>query len=190
MGRLERRFDADRPGARDSVLGLIIADYLAVCSGGGESPRQLALMFVPRLIQNPSLHATVILRLALAGPRVVFGLWRTLLIAKHAIDLEGPVEIGPGLILPHPVSIVIGRGTRIGRNVRILNGVTIGARPGRAPVGSRACPDIRDGATIWAQSIVVGPITVGENATLGARSWVDRDVAPGEVIRSRLQPAG
>jgi serine O-acetyltransferase len=190
MGLLERRFDADRASDRDTVLGLIIADYLAACSGGDESPRRLALMFLPRLIHNPSLHTTVIIRLAHAGPRFLFGLWRTLLIAKHAIDVEGPIDIGPGLILPHPVSIVIGRGTRIGSNVRILNSVTIGARPGRAPVGSRTCPDIRDGATIWAQSIVVGPITVGENATLGARSWLDSDVAPGAVIRSRLQSAG
>lgn len=144
-------------------------------------------MFVPRLVHNPSLHATVILRLTLAGPRFLFGLWRTLLIAKHGIDVEGPVEIGPGLLLPHPISIVIGRGTRIGSNVRILNHVTIGSRPGRPPVGARSCPDIGDGTTIWAQSIVVGPITVGENATLGARSWVDKDVPPGAVIRSHLQ---
>lgn len=182
LTRLTALLDADRARSSNSLPALIAADYLAACSETRESPRRMAIMFVPRLIHNPSLHATVILRLAHSSPRFLFGLWRTLLVAKHAIDVEGRVEVGPGLILPHPIGIVLGRGTRIGSNVRILNNVTIGARPGHDVAWSRACPDIRDGVTIWTQSIVVGPITVGENAVIGARSWIDRDVASGEVV--------
>jgi serine O-acetyltransferase len=183
FARLIRHFDETDRSPRSGLLGLIVADYLAACRGSDESSTRLALMFLPRLVHNPSLHATVMLRLALAGPRFLFGMWRTLLIAKHSIDLEGPVEIGPGLLLPHPVGIVFGRGTRIGADVRIGHNVTFGGRPGRTAL----CPDIRDGVTIWTQSIIVGPITVGENAVLGARSWVDKDIAPGSVVRSDLQ---
>jgi serine O-acetyltransferase len=190
LTRLTAMFDADRARSSNSLPALIVADYLAACGETHESARRLAIMFLPRLIHNPSLHATVILRFAHRSPRLLFGLWRTLLIAKHAIDVEGRVEIGPGLVLPHPVGIVLGRGTRIGRHVRILNNVTIGARPGPDFPGSDACPDIRDGVTIWTQSIIVGPITVGENAVIGARSWIDKDVASGETVHPGRQRVG
>src|SRR4051794_18776104 len=174
-------FEADRAEDPRGLLGLVISDYLAATAGAEESPRRLALMFVPRLLNNPSLQATLIVRLTLRSPRFMFGLWRSLLIAKHSIDVEGPVEIGPGLMLPHPIGIVLGRGTRIGRNVRILNHVVTGARPGTEP-GPRMCPVIRDRVTIWTQSIVVGPIEIGEAATIGARSFIDKDVEPGRVV--------
>jgi serine O-acetyltransferase len=182
--RLDAPLWTARGAARDGLPRLIIADYLAVCGETSESPRRLALMFLPRLLHNPSLQATVMIRLAHRSPRFMFGIWRTLLIAKHSIDVEEPIEIGPGLVLPHPFGIVLGRGTRIGSNVRILNTVTIGARPGRDWTPAM-CPQIGDGVTIWTQSIVVGPIIVGPNAVLGARSWIDKDVAAGEVVRGR-----
>jgi serine O-acetyltransferase len=44
---------------------------------------------------------------------------------------------------------------------------------------------IGDRVAIYMQSIVVGPIAVGDDAVLGARSWVDKDVPPGAVVSGR-----
>lgn len=174
--------------ARRAGLGsLIFSDYLATCRGRQESGMRRKLMFLPRLLYHPPLQAAVMIRLAQGGPRWLFGIWRTLLIAKHSIDIEGPVEIGPGFMVPHPVSIVMARGVRIGANVQVMNHVTIGARPYERARNGRLTPDIGDGVIILAQSIVIGPIEIGENAVLGARTWIDKDVPAGTVVRAEQE---
>jgi serine O-acetyltransferase len=183
---------------KTSLGSLIVSDYLAICRGRPESRARRALMFLPRLLYHAPLHATTMIRLAQRGPSWMHGLWRTLLVWKHAIDVNFPVEVGPGLLLPHPVSIVIGQGTKIGANVQIMNLVTVGARPYARAKDGRLCPEIGDGAILLTQSIVVGPITVGENALIGARTWVDKDVPSGAMVRGeqttvigerRMEPA-
>jgi serine O-acetyltransferase len=179
---------------------LIVSDYLAyygawpgihykVVTGrerpaNPESRRRLLLLFIPRVLNNPCLHATLLLRLAVHGPRWMIGLWRTILISKHSIDLQPGMEIGPGLVLPHPVGIVLGQGVRVGAGVAILQHVTLGGSPRIPPGQPRLSPTIGDAVTIYGQSMVIGPITVGEGAVIGARSWVDKDVAPGAVHKS------
>jgi serine acetyltransferase len=176
------RDDAERDPS--SLISLILSDYVAACRRSKkESALRRALMFLPRLLYHAPLQATLLVRLALGGPRWLFGFWRNVLIAKHSIDVEGPVEIGPGLLLPHPVSIVIGRSTTIGANVQIMNDVTIGARPYVHGEDGRICPEIRDGAVLMTQSIVIGPITIGENALIGARTWIDKDVSAETMVR-------
>jgi serine acetyltransferase len=143
------------------------------------------LLFLPRLIHNPCLHATVMLRLALASPKFTLGLWRTLLIAKHSIDIQGDIEIGPGLKLMHPFGIVLGWGVRIGSNVSILHSVTMGAFHRHPPGVYRMSPTVEDDVTIYTQSVLVGPITVGKGSVIGAGSFVDHDIAPGTIYGCR-----
>lgn len=198
LRRLESLFDPNQPPRSDSLLGLIISDYLAYYvatptrskwgvygSTRRDSPRKLAFLFLPRLAHNPCLHATLLLRLALRSPKFTLGLWRTLLIAKHSIDIHGDIKIGPGLMLPHPVGITIAPTLRIGSNVTILHQVTIGGVV-RQPEGeSQLSPIIGDDVVIYTQSILVGPITIGDGAVVGAGSLVDQDVASGAVVPGR-----
>ncbi len=185
LARIISRFEPERIRQGGSLLSLIISDYLAHYRVRQESARRLALLFLPRLVNNPSLHATVLLRLALWSPRMMLGFWRTLLIAKHTIDIQRGIEIGPGLLLPHPFGIALGWGARIGSCVTITHNVNIGGRPGDSPENPQLCPYIEDDVVIYTQSILIGPITVGKGAVVGAGSWVDKDVAPGAVHRGR-----
>jgi serine acetyltransferase len=198
LRRLESRFDPARdPGG--GLLALIISDYLAYYvttptrarwgvngSARRESPRRLALLFLPRLAGNPCLHATVLLRLAMAAPKVTLGLWRSLLLAKHSIDIQADIEVGPGLMFPHPHGITFGWGPRIGRNVTILHGVTIGGLVSREE-DSHESPTIGDDVVIYMDSMVLGPITVGDGSVIAAGSWLDHDLAPGAVHRGRAE---
>ncbi len=168
------------------LLDLIVSDYLAYYDRyhpADPSPARLALLFVPRMIHNPCLHATALIRLATRSPRFTHGLWRSALIAKHSIDIQADMEIGPGLTLPHPLAIVLGWGVKIGTNVSILHEVTIGGVV-RQPAGeTQMCPRIGDDVDIYPQSMLVGPIAIGDGAVIGAGSWVDADVGAGSVHR-------
>ena len=95
---------------------------------------------------------------------------------RHGCDIDPQAVIGAGLYLPHPLGIVIGGATRIGRNVRILQGVTLG-RGERSP----ACPWIGDGARLCAGAQIVGGVRVGAGASIGANAVVLTDVAAGHV---------
>jgi serine O-acetyltransferase len=193
VARVISLFGTDPRDCGNGLFRLIVSDYLAYyrekerARGRPESPQRRALLFLPRVLHNPCLHATILLRLALASPRFTLGLWRTLLIAKHSIDIQPDIEIGPGLKLLHPFGIALGWGLRVGSNVAILHNVSIGAAH-RQPEGVyRASPIIEDDVTIYTQSFLSGPITVGRGALIGAGSFVDYDVAPGAVVRGGFQ---
>src|ERR1700677_1579280 len=111
--RFESMFESDRPGRVDGLFGLIVSDYLAcyvatptrerlgVAVGNKqESASRRALLFLPRVMHTPCLHATVLIRLAMRSPSFTLGLWRTVLIAKHSIDINAGMKIGPGLLFP------------------------------------------------------------------------------------------
>jgi serine O-acetyltransferase len=81
-------------------------------------------------------------------------------------------EFGPGLVLIHPVGVVINSRVRAGANVRIESGVVIGENRGR-------CPVLGDDIFIGAGAKLIGGITIGSGARIGANAVVLRDVAPG-----------
>lgn len=205
LRQLESLFDTDAPGRGNGLLRLIISDYLAYYGpttrmrrrwgvGGSrrnDSPRKLALLFIPRLAHNPCLHATVLLRLATRSPKVTLGLWRTVLIAKHSIDISRNIEIGPGLLLPHPVGISLGASVRIGRDVTLMHNVGlggnvfVGSRYRPAAAGVQLAPSVGDDVVIFTDSILVGAIHIGDRAVIGAGAWVDEDVPPRKVHPGR-----
>lgn len=189
LARLISLFGTDPKDCGDGLFQLIVSDYVAYYQeiekgrGEAESPGRRALLFIPRVAHNPCLHATILLRLALASPRFTLGLWRTLLIAKHSIDIQPDIEIGPGLKLLHPFGIALGWSLRIGSNVSIFHHVSIGAAH-RQPEGVyRASPVIEDDVTIYTQSFLSGPITIGKGALIGAGAFVNHDVPAGALVR-------
>lgn len=100
--------------------------------------------------------------------------WLTCLVFSSELALGA--KFGGGLYVPHPFGIVVGV-ANIGRNVSILQNVTIGKRGDAGPVGTV----IHDNVSFGAGAVVLGPLTVGENASIGANSVVLRDVPPNSV---------
>lgn len=88
--------------------------------------------------------------------------------------------VGPGLKTPHPIGIVIGDGVTLGSNVTLYQGTTLGAV--RAGEGKKGLyPTIEDGAILFSGVSVLGDVTVGRNAVIGANSLVLFDVPSGAV---------
>lgn len=121
----------------------------------------------------PGLRATLLHRVAhwsrVRGIPVVPLVLSQLNTALHGLELSPSVPIGPGLYLPHTVGSVI-NAKRIGANVTLQGGITIGLRT------ELGFPEIGDNVTIAAGARVLGLIVVGDGAVIGANAVVVKDV--------------
>lgn len=85
-------------------------------------------------------------------------------------------EIAPGLFLPHPIGVVIGQGVRVGPRATLYQSVTLGRAKGDA------YPVLGADVTVYPNSVIIGPITIGDGAVVGAGSIVIRDVPAGTTV--------
>lgn len=90
---------------------------------------------------------------------------KKILTYRYGIFIGNNVEIGKGLILPHPQGIVIGNNVRIGDNVTIYQQVTIGRKNGEYPV-------IKSDCVIYAGAKVIGGIIISKGSIIGANAVV------------------
>lgn len=130
------------------------------------------------LLLYPGLHALGWYRVA----NVLYK-WRLVLLAKvlmnlgkllTGIEIHPAAKIGKGLFIDHGLGVVIGETTVIGRDVTIFQGVTLGGRGNETT--KKRHPTICDGAMIAAGAKVLGPITIGKEAKVGANAVVLIDV--------------
>ena len=88
--------------------------------------------------------------------------------------------IGPGLKLPHPIGIVIGEGVVIGARGPIYQHVTLGGR--RVGDGREGkYPRLADDVVAFAGAAIIGAVSVGDRAVVGANAVVIADVPPDSV---------
>lgn len=92
------------------------------------------------------------------------------------IDIEVSAEIGEGLTLPHPICIVIGGSAKIGKNCKIMQGVTIGGSLGKKRDNGQSQPIIGDNVFIAAGAKIIGPVIIGDNVIIGANSVITKDI--------------
>ena len=90
-------------------------------------------------------------------------------------EIEFNANIGPGLCIAHPVGIVIGRGTTIGANATIFQGVSFGVKDWD-PDNIRSFPSVGDNCFFFAGCAVFGPVRIGNNCIVGGHSVVLSDV--------------
>lgn len=97
------------------------------------------------------------------------------------IELPWNTQVGPALRLFHGMGLVVNDQTVIGSNVVLRHATTIGVKE-TLPFGARAAPIIGDDVDIGAHVVVLGPITIGQGARIGAGSVVVKDVPPGATV--------
>jgi serine O-acetyltransferase len=103
--------------------------------------------------------------------------WKKAVESLTGISIDREAEIGPGCYIGHFGGIIIGGGVVMGARCNISQGVTIGVHKGGSPTIGRECG-------IAAGAVVIGPITVGDNAYIGANAVVSRDIPAGSMVRS------
>ncbi|KQM65600.1 serine acetyltransferase [Sphingomonas sp. Leaf17] len=101
--------------------------------------------------------------------------------ALTAIDIHPGATIGRNFFIDHGF-VVIGETAQIGDNVTIYQCVTLGGTSPDNGVGGKRHPTLEDGSIIGSGAQVLGPITVGKRARVGANAVVTRDVPEGAVM--------
>ncbi|MBN9183609.1 MAG: serine acetyltransferase [Microbacterium sp.] len=94
-----------------------------------------------------------------------------------SIEIPFTCDIGPGFRVFHQGTIVLGGGIRIGARCRLRQGVTIGVA-----VRGDAVPVLGDDVFLGVNAVVLGPVTIGDGATVAAGAVVMKDVEPGTVV--------
>lgn len=95
------------------------------------------------------------------------------------IEIHPAAEIGRGLFIDHGMGVVIGETCKIGNNVTIYQGVTLG---GTGKERGKRHPTVGDDVVIGAGAKVLGPFTVGSGAKVGAGAVVLDEVPPGATV--------
>jgi serine O-acetyltransferase len=152
-------------------------------------------LLVKNLVAKISFRPVATMRLCQAAARST-GFFRLLLPVCQLLhrfartgagmDFNWRAQIGGGLRMLHSWGTVIGYGVRIGRNVTLTHGVTLGRRVRIAPDGSRSdseWPVIQDEVWIGPNAVIVGAVTVGRGSRIAAGSFVTEDVPPYSVVR-------
>ncbi|MFB6222930.1 MAG: serine O-acetyltransferase [Haloarcula sp.] len=104
------------------------------------------------------------------------------------VEIHPAAEIGERVFIDHGMGIVIGETAEIGDDVLLYHGVTLG---GTSMHREKRHPTLEDGVTVGADASVMGPITVGQNASVGASAVVVDDVAPETtVVGNPAEPVG
>lgn len=98
-----------------------------------------------------------------------------------AIDIHPGAKIGRNFFIDHGFT-VIGETAEIGDDVTIYQCVTLGGTSPDNGVAGKRHPTLADGAIVGSGAQVLGPITVGARARIGANAVVTKDVAPGAVM--------
>jgi len=131
----------------------------------------------------PGLHAVLAHRVAhaLHGagvpalPRMIAFVSRLL----TGIEIHPAARIGDGLFIDHGTGVVIGETAELGNNVTMYQGVTLG---GTGFATGKRHPTVEDNVTIGSGAKLLGPITIGHGAKIGANTVVIHDVPPNSTV--------
>lgn len=111
-------------------------------------------------------------------------------VAVTGAEIEYNVQIGQGFMIPHPVGIVLGRGSKIGAGVTVFQGVTLGAKDW-APARIGEFPTIGDESVLFAGAKVLGAVAVGRRCVVGANAVVIENLPDGALavgVPARVVP--
>ena len=109
--------------------------------------------------------------------------------AKTGIDIHAGATIGEYFFIDHGTGTVIGETTVIGNNVKLYQGVTLGAKsfetdPDGNPVkGIKRHPNIGNDVVIYANATILGGDTyIGDGCVIGGNVWLTKSVEPGKIV--------
>ncbi|MBO4707150.1 MAG: hypothetical protein J5594_01135 [Elusimicrobiaceae bacterium] len=116
------------------------------------------------------------------GVRILPRMMTELAHQATGIDIHPGAEIGPAFFIDHGTGVVIGETSVIGEHVKLYQGVTLGAKSfpldkdGHPIKGIKRHPNIGNNVIIYAETTILGPVTIGEGAIIGANKWITKDV--------------
>lgn len=108
--------------------------------------------------------------------------------SETGIDIHPKATIDDSFTIDHGTGVVIGATAIIGKNVKIYQGVTLGAKSfpldesGNPIKGIPRHPILEDDVVIYANATILGRITIGKGSIIGGNVWVTNSTAPGTKV--------
>jgi serine O-acetyltransferase len=141
----------------------------------------------------PGLEAITTYRIAhellLLGVPLIPRMMTELAHSKTGIDIHPGARIGPGFFIDHGTGVVLGETCDIGKNVKLYQGVTLGAlsfprdAAGNIIRGMKRHPTLEDDVVVYANATILGGDTVvGHHAVIGSSVWLTHSVEPFTVV--------
>ena len=145
------------------------------------------------ILSFPFLEAIAIQRLAhrlyKEGAPIIPRMMTEWAHARTGIDIHPGASIGTHFFIDHGTGVVIGETCKIGNNVKLYHGVTLGARSfakddsGHIIRGTKRHPDVEDNVTIYPNSTILGGETViGEGSTIGANVFLMHSIPANSLV--------
>lgn len=140
------------------------------------------------LVAYPGFYATAIYRFSnqlwKQGVRILPRIFSEHAHSKTGIDIHPGASIGHSFFIDHGTGIVIGETSVIGNNVKIYQGVTLGALSvSKDQAQTKRHPTIKDNVVIYSGATILGGDTVvGEHSLIGGNVWLTHSVLPNSVV--------
>lgn len=145
------------------------------------------------VLSYPGFYAVAIYRLAHAlhkqGVPILPRIWTEHAHSKTGVDIHPAAEIEAPFFIDHGTGIVIGATCVIGKNVRIYQGVTLGALSVKKELATvKRHPTIEDHVVIYANATVLGGnTTIGRDSIIGGNVWITDSVPPSSIVLHRSE---
>ncbi|MCL2104603.1 MAG: serine O-acetyltransferase [Kiritimatiellaeota bacterium] len=174
-----------------AIRGMLQEDIQAAYEGDPSARTTMEIV-----MSYPGLYAITVHRIAHAlyqqGLPLIPRVMSEHAHARTGIDIHPGASIGPGFFIDHGTGVVIGETCRIGRRVKLYQGVTLGAlsfakdETGALVKGGKRHPDVEDNVIIYAGATVLGGDTViGHDSVIGGNVWLPHSVPPGSKVYNR-----
>jgi len=173
--------------ALPEIRSLLDSDVLAAYQGdpAAHSVDEVLLSY-PGI--HAMLHHRIAHRLYVLGVPLLARLVAEIAHGQTGIDIHPGAKIGPGFFIDHGTGVVIGETAQIGRNVRLYQAVTLGAKRfttdenGNLQKGFPRHPILEDDVVVYAGATILGRVTIGRGSSIGGNVWLTRSLPPGSRI--------
>lgn len=145
------------------------------------------------ILSYPGIEAILVYRIAhflhTQGIPIIPRIMSEYIHGKTGIDIHPGATIGESFCIDHGTGIVIGETTIIGNNVKLYQGVTLGATSVKKEMSSKKRhPTIEDNVTIYAGATILGGETViGRNSVIGGNVWLVQSVPAGSTTIAKQE---
>ena len=176
--------------ALPEIKRLLFTDVMAIFDNDPAVHNYSEVIFCYPVVQT-MLHYRIAHQLHVTGVPILPRILTELAHSATGIDIHPGAQIGEYFSIDHGTGVVIGETCVIGDHVMLYQGVTLGAKNfqvddhGR-PVNVPRHPIIGDRVTIYANSTILGRITIGHDTVIGGNIWLTHSVPPeSRILQSK-----
>lgn len=176
---LSSDFISNLPEIRRLLITDVEAAYLGDPAANSRSEVIYCYPTIRAIINHRVAHQLLQLGVPLI-PRIISEMGHS----ETGIDIHPGAQIGESFTIDHGTGVVIGSTCIIGKNVKLYQGVTLGAKSfplddqGNPIKGIPRHPIVEDNVIIYAQATILGRIRIGENSVIGGNVWVTNSLPP------------